>query len=280
MAHPIAVDVLDALNEAHFPEVRLTYEANGVAVGDLRQRRLRSVFQPIVAADGRTIGHAARVRRDGDDGPRASGAFVFAVPGPDPFVVQLDRSCRTLHALNYFRHAEGPWHLFLRVQSRLIESVGRGHGRVFEHILGRLGVPTRDVVIQVARHAHEDPDLYIRALLSYRSLGYRVSSDVLDLDDPLLRGHYDAIPDIVEIDHRWVPDSSALTGLVQLAHGRGTTVLVRCIEDAATLDAARHAGADLLQGYYLGRPGAVPVRTAVQLPALANSERYPSLAVD
>lgn len=249
---------LAGLNETIFPEAPLIAEAGGTFAGQFRRRVLSSVYQPVLSTvDGATVAHSARVRVSFEGQPEVP-AGVFAITGPDSLVVQLDRSARTLHALNYYPKARATWRLFLRVQARLVESVGSGHGRVFEGILGRLGVPTKDVVIELPRHPNEDPALYARALLSYRSLGYRVASECLDLDDPLLSGRYEVIPDIVAVDPRWLPDRSALDRLIGQIRHRGATALVHRIESLEHAEHAVAAGADLLQGFHLGRPARRP----------------------
>jgi len=268
---------LEGLNEATFPEVPLAESGDGTFAGRFRRRELSSVFQPVLSTvDGATVAHSARVRSlvAGQDELPAN---VFALTGPDALVVQLDRSARTLHALNYYPRAQATWRLFLRVQARLVESVGSGHGRVFEGILGRLGVPTRNVVIELPRHANEDPALYARALMSYRSLGYRVASECLDLHDALLAGRYEAIPDIVAIDPRGLPAPGALGRLIEQIRDRGTTVLVHRIESAADAAEAIEAGADLLQGFYLGHPARRPEAPALDAALLArrSAQREP-----
>jgi len=253
-----AQEWLAGLNGPVFPEVPLEQDPAGAFVGRFRRRVLTSVFQPVLSTvDGATVAHSARIRcRMGDEDEVPAG--VFALTGPDSLVVQLDRSARTLHALNYYPKARATWRLFLLVQARLVESVGSGHGRVFEGILGRLGVPTKDVVIELPRHTNEDPALYARALLSYRSLGYRVASECLDLQDPLLAGRYEVIPDIVAVDPRWLPDGDALRILIRQIRDRGATALVHRIESAAHAAHAVAGGADLLQGFHLGRPANKP----------------------
>ena len=249
---------LHGLNETIFPEAPLAVEADGSFVGRFRRRVLSSVYQPVLSTvDGTTVAHSARIRCIFEEQVE-SPAGVFALTGPDALVVQLDRSARTLHALNYYPKARATWRLFLRVQARLVESVGRGHGRVFVGILGRLGVPTKDVVIELPRHTNEYPDLYARALLSYRSLGYRVASECLDPDDPLLSGRYEVIPDVVAVDPRWLPDPAALPRLVGQIQQRGATALVHRIETFEHVRQAIAAGADLLQGFLLGLPARHP----------------------
>lgn len=250
---------LDRLNQSYFRSAPLHEEPSGQVAARFRSNRISSVFQPILSAsDGTTVGHAARIRADRGGKPAISHWAVMAVTGPSALVVELDRLCRTLHALNYFPQAHPSWRLFLRVHSRLVETVGSGHGRVFEGILGLMGVPTRAVVIEISRDTNEDPALFTRAVLSYRGLGYKVACDCLDVDDPLLSGRYDVVPDVIALDHRWVPGDDALAGLVRRIQALGAQPLITRIESQACLETARRAAGTLLQGFHLGMPTPVP----------------------
>lgn len=259
MSVPTIVDTLDRLNDACFPNVPLALAADGTVQLRFRGQTRGSAFQPILSVvDGNVIGHAARLRADvpAPDGTPAWAAF--AVTGPEPIVLELDRAFRTVHALNYFTIAKAAWRLFVRVHPRLVATVGTGHGRVFEGILGRLGVPTHAVVIELPRDIHADPALYRRALLSYRGLGYKVASDCMDPDDPVLRGRLEVAPDVIAVDHRWLPDSRTLHDVVAHIHALGAQALVARVETADQLALARAAGADFVQGFHLGRPARRP----------------------
>lgn len=261
-------EILERLNQAYFRSAPLHAEDSGRVAARFRGNRISSVFQPILSAsDGSTVGHAARVRADRDGQPAVSHWAVMAVTGPAALVVELDRLCRTLHALNYFPQAHPSWRLFLRVHSRLVETVGSGHGRVFEGILGLMGVPTRAVVIEISRDTNEDPALFTRAVLSYRSLGYKVACDCLDEDDPLLSGRYDVVPDVIALDHRWVPGEDALAGLVRRIQALGAQPLITRIESPDCLATARRAAGSLLQGFHLGMPLPVPALAADEISA-------------
>lgn len=266
MSSPTIVETLERLNDTRFPNAPLAFASDGTVQLRFRGQHRGSAFQPILSlVDGTVIGHAARLRADPPPPDGSPAWAAVAVTGPDTLVLELDRAFRTLHALNYFTVAKASWRLFLRVHPRLVESVGTGHGRVFEGILGRLGVPTHAVVIELPRDIHADPALYRRTLLSYRGLGYKVASDCVDPDDPVLRGRLEVAPDVIAVDHRWLPDSRTLHDVVGHIHALGAQALVARIETAAHLALAREAGADFVQGFFLGRPGRRP--EAGRLPA-------------
>jgi EAL domain-containing protein (putative c-di-GMP-specific phosphodiesterase class I) len=71
-------------------------------------------------------------------------------------------------------------------------------------------------------------------------------------------------PDIVKIDRSLFWQSLAgddgrhrIEGILEAAREVGARTLIEGVEDAAQLDAVRELGADLAQGYHLGRPTAV-----------------------
>jgi hypothetical protein len=70
--------------------------------GQFYGARLSSVFQRVVTADGREIGHQGLVRSRSADDATLSPWRLFADTATDDELVQLDRLARTLHALNYF----------------------------------------------------------------------------------------------------------------------------------------------------------------------------------
>jgi EAL domain-containing protein (putative c-di-GMP-specific phosphodiesterase class I) len=53
---------------------------------------------------------------------------------------------------------------------------------------------------------------------------------------------------------REVNDTILVQSAIDLGHNLGLSVVAEGVEDAATLDAVRTLGADVIQGYLLGRP--------------------------
>jgi EAL domain-containing protein (putative c-di-GMP-specific phosphodiesterase class I) len=54
-----------------------------------------------------------------------------------------------------------------------------------------------------------------------------------------------------------VEDQHIVRAMIELAHGLGKRVVAEFVEDEATLQMLRLFGVDMVQGYYLGRPGPV-----------------------
>ena len=71
------------------------------------------------------------------------------------------------------------------------------------------------------------------------------------------------------VDRRWLPGSAALAAIVQRIQNRGAIATVKFVETAEALDAARAAGADLVQGYYVGQPLPAPEIARLTQPDVA-----------
>jgi len=268
--------------------------------------RLSSVFQPIVKADGEIIGREALLRsdivKDGRLAPRA--AFEHAAAAHK--LVSFDRLVRTIHLLNHANVFDEHELLFLNVHPQLLTSV-RDHGRTFEQILHYYSIPTAQVVIEIQEAAVKDDARLEEAVNNYRSLGYRIAVDNFGSGhgslDKLFHpkpGHnklssiegmgwlnrvVNLQPDFVKLDEAVMRQAETdvqalqvLHRLVNLFHGIGVKVVVQNIETKKQLDIARNAGADLMQGNYLGRPELVSeargrlYTTTGQSPKLSNDD--------
>lgn len=227
---------------------------------------LASAFQPVLRADGKVAGREALLRAStpglGELAPDA--AFNNAVEAHR--LVQFDRLVRAIHLLNHSNGFDEHELLFLNVHPRLLTSVS-DHGRTFEQILHYYSVPTSRVVIEIKEFATGDSTRLEEAVNNYRSLGYKIALDNFgtayssgaaysSLDKALnLR------PDIIKLDGGLIRKAehtsrveSLIHGLVEIFHKLGAQVVIEGIETARQATIARDAGADLLQGYYLGHP--------------------------
>lgn len=107
------------------------------------------------------------------------------------------------------------------------------------------------------------------ALDDYGS-GYSNEGNLITLD-----------PDFIKIDISIIrgiesdPDKQEVVrNIVSYAHQRGMQIVAEGIETAAELRTSRALGADLFQGYFLSRPGAVP--SAIAAPAQEILREFPN----
>jgi hypothetical protein len=96
-----ALDEFELINSA--TDYTLKRAPNGWISGYFYQCELTSVFQPIFSTGhGKTVGHAAYVRSKSNEEIALWPWQVFAMASKDDQLIELDRLCRAVHALNYY----------------------------------------------------------------------------------------------------------------------------------------------------------------------------------
>jgi len=229
---------------------------NGWISGHFYHCELTSVFQPIFSTiEDKTIGHAAYIRSKSNGEVSLWPWQVFSLASNDNQLVDLDRLCRAIHALNYyFNNTSKVDSLFVEVHPRLLESVKDDHGRAFENFLDLIGVRTARVVIEIPVIVNRNWKLLQHVIINYRSRGYQIAANYSGTSTDWMAALGSLYPDIVRIEAGDLLRHEALGPLVNTIHGHGASLLVRDIETSEQLIAAKQAGADYLQGNLLGKP--------------------------
>ena len=153
-------------------------------------------------------------------------------------------------------------------------------GADVEEMRRRVSGIGRNVVIEITEEEDLDLEMLnmkrrstvlsgLYALDDYGS-GYSNEGNLITLD-----------PDFIKIDISIIrgiesdPDKQEVVrNIVSYAHQRGMQIVAEGIETAAELRTSRALGADLFQGYFLSRPGAVP--SAIAAPAQEILREFPN----
>ena len=222
---------------------------------------LNSAFQPIIdATSGKPFADEALLRASTAGDSAVSVLHAFNLADADGKLVEFDRLLRTLHLLNHLNTPLSNELLFLNVHPNVLATV-QNHGATFEHILGFYGVSPSRVVIEIVENAVEDERQLIRAVKNYHDHGYKIAIDDYGSGNSNLLRVFELQPEFVKLDGELIRQAEhkpalqrVIRGLVDMFHDSGAQVVVEGIETQPQLDIARNAGADLLQGYHLGRP--------------------------
>lgn len=220
-----------------------------------------SRFQPILSVPHQRIaGHEALMRSAMANGDAIPPLDAFGRARDLSETVFLDRLTRALHLRNFIAQDNGGGWLFLNVNPRV--AVGREtHGRFFEELLKKSGLPSRRVVIEIIESAFDDHARLADAVEFYRSLGCLIAID----DFGAGHSNFDRIwrtqPDIVKLDRSMlehaVDDPAVrriMPGVVKLLHEAGSLVLMEGIETRDEALIALNSDVDFVQGYYFGHP--------------------------
>ena len=106
-----------------------------------------------------------------------------------------------------------------------------------------------------------DPDRAIAVLGELRKIGIRLSVDDFGTGYSSMT-YLKVLPvDELKVDRSFVQgmttnhsDAVLVQSAIDLGHNLGLSVVAEGVEDAATLQALRNCGADVVQGYFIGRP--------------------------
>jgi EAL domain-containing protein (putative c-di-GMP-specific phosphodiesterase class I) len=210
--------------------------------------RLGSLFQPIVdLRQERILGHQAHLLAQHEDGRVITAAEAYAACETPTSVIQFDRLCRTLHALNFLAQQQVTGgYLQMAVHPRHLLAVQNQHGLVYEAILKRCGLAPEDIVLQFDTCSIGIQPRLADAVSNYRQRGYRTC-----LTGPLPSEALLTLkPDIVQFD------SAASAKALKSAQPTDVLIELTGIDTGQTYSKANAAGLDLCQGQLFGSPEA------------------------
>jgi hypothetical protein len=180
MSYPALHDYIQRLASGASPSSSLGIGDDGEVHGRIFNTRLGSEFHPLsVLGSGEVTGYAGRVRAVAAEDHGLPLWKILDGAAGDNESVELDRLCRMLHAVNFFRRADAGQHtLYLNVHDRLLSAVSSNHGMAFRRILDALELPVEQVVLQLpAVNARQNWMLNYVAD-NYRRNGFRIGVKV------------------------------------------------------------------------------------------------------
>jgi EAL domain-containing protein (putative c-di-GMP-specific phosphodiesterase class I) len=275
MPYPALNDYLHRLSAPSQAPGSVWLNAAGQAEGRFFNCVLSSAFQPIVrAGDGAAAGFEGLAR---GVSPTDAGLSLWRLldhGASDDESVALDRLCRMLHAINFFRQdgAEAA-DLFVSVHDRLLSAVSSNHGYAFKRILAALGLPREQIVLQLPAVTESRRWLLNYVADNYRRNGFRLALNVGSIAEAaeLL----DRVrPAAIKIDVGAMHYDSGLESLLLLAQAGAARVIVKRVESQADLamltQASSRAGVPLyVQGSVIDAPHA-ELRSTAASPSAAR----------
>jgi EAL domain-containing protein (putative c-di-GMP-specific phosphodiesterase class I) len=239
----------------------------------LEHGALRSVFQPIVDLEARTVFGFEALSRGPEGSVLERPDQLFGAARSEGRLAELDAACQATAVASAHAHAiASPLTLFVNIEP---DATGVGP-------LPEIGRDVRGIVELTERTLTTSLAELLPAVQSARERGWGVALDDVGADTrslalmPLIR------PDVIKLDLRLVqsqptPEIAAIAGAVGAqAERTGATVLAEGVESEEQAQYARALGATLGQGFLFGRPSAVPDFTrATHLPLPIYSSALP-----
>lgn len=274
MSDPI-VSFVDNLLHAPHGNIQFWRDDRRFVVGRFLGLDLGSVFQPVrCAGTGRSVGHEAFIRTHEASGTGLSPWTLFSHAASDDQLIDLDRTCRTVHSIRYFASRPARGVLFLNVHGRLVLAVREDHGRTFRGILSSLAIDSGRIVIETPEPLTEHVTLLARVHDNYRRNGFRTAVNLRSASQaPELLGH--CVADYLKIDAKRLHSPEELGWLSEQAHRCGAAVIVKRIGNDKELAAVRDAGADYVQGYALDDEAPACQPAELDPPRIRSSHNSP-----
>lgn len=262
MSFPVLTTYLARLSDASQAATSVWLDADGKAQGRFFNCTMTSAFQPLRQLDsGRVLAFEGLARSVSAADAGLSLWKLLDHAASDDESVELDRLCRMLHAINFFRQAEaGAADLYLSVHDRLLSAVSSNHGHAFRRILDALGLPLARIVLQLPAVTPHQGWLLNYVADNYRRNGFRFAVNAAGPNQALAL--LDRLrPDAFKLDARDLVDEAAAANLLEICHAAGIRVVFKRLETIQAHAALQRIGAAtglpiVAQGYLLDTPAA------------------------
>lgn len=269
MSFPVLQKYLARLSDATGATTSIWLDHEGKAQGRFFNCTMSSAFQPVRQLEtGAVHAYEGLARSVSAQDMGLSLWKLLDHAASDDESIELDRLCRMLHSINFFRQADtapnADADLYLNVHDRLLSAVSSNHGHAFRRILDALELPLSRIVLQLPAATPQQGWLLNYVSDNYRRNGFRFAVNVASAQAGLqvldrLR------PDVFKLDVRELHDTGGVLALLRRSAEAHVSVLFKRVETPQALTMLRQlgdaAGVPLLaQGYLLDEPRASLLR--------------------
>jgi EAL domain-containing protein (putative c-di-GMP-specific phosphodiesterase class I) len=263
MAYASLQRYLERLSQATLDRSQIWLDEEERVLGRFVNATLTSAFQPIRnAITTEVLAYEGFVRSYSGNDQGLCPWKLLERASDDDESIALDRLCRILHTLNFFKQdrSDGS-ELFLSVDGRLLAAVDSNHGTAFRRVLDTLELRQDRVVLQLPAVTHDQNWLLNYVSDNYRRNGFRLAVNARNaVEAEVLLDH--VRPEIIKLDIRGAQDLSANVKLLREARKRGIRIIFKRVENQAMLsgliELAGISGQSVhAQGYVWDLPGAL-----------------------
>lgn len=284
MQHPKLQNYLSRLQHS-VGSSHLWLDEEGRARGRYFNASLTSAFQAIRAGDDQRILAYEAYARSYDPGDQGLNIWkLLEYVANDDESVELDRLCRLLHTLNFYRQVQEPaQELYLSVHSRLLAAVEGNHGMAFRRILDALEIPHEQIILQLPLITPSQRWVLTHVAENYRRNGFRIGVNASSLEQAA--DLLDRIrPDAIKLDVSVANDAAAQISLLQRADQAQCNIIFRRIENEARFLSLQQANDTaspyLVQGFLFDLPRATLAEHTAQTAATSLVNPSQTAAVE
>ena len=260
MTYPVLKQYLARLSGQDSTTTSIWLDPDGRAQGRFFNCTMTSAFQPVrELGQGGVVAYEGLARSVSAADQGLSLWKLLDHAASDDESVELDRLCRMLHAINFFRQEDnGGADLYLNVHDRLLSAVSSNHGYAFQRILDALDLPIARIVLLLPPVTAQQGWLLNYVADNYRRNGFRFAVSAAGPREGLHLLER-VRPDVIRLDANGRADEEATLALLEQARQAGARVVFRRVETQDALLALQRIGAAsgqalLAQGYLLDAP--------------------------
>ena len=285
MRFPELHNYLSRLQHGEPGDSRLWTDRTGRVQGQFFNCALTSLFQPVRTLGGKLLAFDAHAHSYSQEDRGLSVWRLLNSAASDDESIELDRLCRMLHVLNFFRQVEDDASaLLIGVHARLLAAVNSNHGAVFRHILDGLGLPVERVLLQLPQASAGRNWAIGFVVDNYRRNGFRIATHARDTVEAG-RQLEQLRPALVRIDSHAAGNIEQLAHLIEHASALHVRLLFSRVDAEADLlriiDAVALSGAGIgdhlwIQGAHAGAPEPLLSAFGLSASALAAPARSES----
>lgn len=245
------------------------FEHNAALCDILHSGAITTLFQPIFTTDSRQVIGYEALSRGPSNSPLHSPMTLFAAARQYGKLLELDMLCRR-RAIQRFASSKLPGKLFLNILPETLLDHQHSTGRTLQMLQAEGMSPERVVIELTEQSPIDDYQLLQRALRHYRRMGFSIALDDLGAGYSGLRLWSEMMPEYVKVDRYFIDGihldplkREFVDSILRMAKASRARVIAEGIELKEELDVLENLGAEMAQGFWLGRPQACPAAASV-----------------
>ena len=240
----------------------------------MQQASLRALFQPIIDRTTRVpIGYEGLIRGPASSPLHLPGA-LFAAAVREGCTLELERISVDA-VLRDFAALELPGRLFINLLPQTLLDWD-DFASWLAQSLDQYRLDPHEIVVEITEHGMtDDDDRLVSAVKPLRTMGCDIALDDLGAGTSGLKTWSMIRPDFVKVDRYFISGietdpvrAEILRSVVDMACALGCRVIAEGVENAGQCELVLDLGVDHVQGYFLGRPQAMPRVSPVALAPL------------
>jgi EAL domain-containing protein (putative c-di-GMP-specific phosphodiesterase class I) len=196
-----------------------------------------------------------------------------------PILETIDWTCRE-RALEGKKREIPPYiKLFLNFFPESMRNVRKASERLF-YLLEKYSIKPSEIVVEITEYAGFDVKQLKEIVKEWKETGIQIALDDIGTGEDSLFRFLEIMPDIIKIDMVFIRDihknkvkRDITRYLINLAHSNDMLVVAEGVEVPEELQVVYELGADLIQGWLIGKPTPNP-RSFVHAPIYHKLKQY------